>query len=221
MTKLQIARGHLSFSVLLWKDGGMWRIWNFTICYSHLTSYTKVSWWRHQMKTFSALLALFRGTTGDRWTPLTICYSHLTSYMQRSWWRHQMETSSALLALCKGNPPVTGGSPHKGQWRGALVFSSICVYSIVYSGSHERKHQSSTALAIVRGIHRWPVNSSHKGPVTRKMSSFDDVIILCKLSSCVVFRIRKSNCMGSYVRSAEQFGKYYKEFSPHLYIRQM
>ena len=23
----------------------------------------------------------------------------------------------ALLALCEGNPPLTGGFPHKGQWR--------------------------------------------------------------------------------------------------------
>ena len=39
-----------------------------------------------------------------------------------SWWRHQMETFSALLALCAGNSPVPGNSPHKGQWRGALMF---------------------------------------------------------------------------------------------------
>ena len=50
------------------------------------------------------------------------------------------------------------------------------VYSIVYSGADHRKHQSSATLAFVRGIHRWPVNSPHKGPVTRKMFSFDDVI---------------------------------------------
>ena len=29
----------------------------------------------------------------------------------------------------------------------------------------------------MRGIHRWPVNSLHKGPVTRKKFPFDDVII--------------------------------------------
>ena len=40
-----------------------------------------------------------------------------------------------------------------------------------------RKHQSSASLVFVRGIHRWPVNSPHKGPVTRKMFPFDDVII--------------------------------------------
>ena len=49
-------------------------------------------------------------------------------------------------------------------------------YSTVYSGSDQRKHQSSASLAFVRGIHRWPVNSLHKGPVTRKMFPFDDVI---------------------------------------------
>ena len=39
----------------------------------------------------------------------------------------------------------------------------------------QRKHQSSASLTFVRGIHRWPVNSPHKWPVTRKMFPFDDV----------------------------------------------
>ena len=47
------------------------------------------------------------------------------------------------------------------------ITSLTIVYSTVYSGA--RKHQSSASLAILRGIHRWPVNSPHKGPVTRKM----------------------------------------------------
>ena len=42
------------------------------------------------------------------------------------------------------------------------------VYSTVCSGADQIKHQSSASLAFVRGIHRWPVNSPHKGPVTRK-----------------------------------------------------
>ena len=41
-------------------------------------------------------------------------------------WRHQMETFSALLAICAGNSPVPVKSPHKGQWRGALMFSLTC-----------------------------------------------------------------------------------------------
>ena len=44
---------------------------------------------------------------------------------QHTWLRHQMETFSALLALCAGNSTVTGEFPHKGQWRGTLMFSLI------------------------------------------------------------------------------------------------
>ena len=49
------------------------------------------------------------------------------------------------------------------------ITSLTTVYSIVYSGTYQRKHQSSASLTFVRGIRRWPVNSLHKGPVTRKM----------------------------------------------------
>ena len=40
-----------------------------------------------------------------------------------------------------------------------------------------KEHQSSGSLPFVRGIHRWTVNSPHKGPVTRKMLPLDDVIM--------------------------------------------
>ena len=53
--------------------------------------------------------------------------------------------------------------------------SIVCL--AVCSGANQRKHQSSAPLAFVRGIHRWPVNSPHKGPVTRKSFPFDDVIM--------------------------------------------
>ena len=56
--------------------------------------------------------------------------------MYYSWWRHQMETFSALLPLCAGNSQITGDPPpppppphtHKGQWRGASMFSLICAW---------------------------------------------------------------------------------------------
>ena len=63
----------------------------------------------------------------------------------------------------------------------SLMSSKLIGVSIIYptvcSGADQRKHQSSASLAFVRGIHWWPVNSPHKGPVTRNMSPFDDVII--------------------------------------------
>ena len=54
----------------------------------------------------------------------------------------------------------------------SIVYLTVCL------GVDQRKHQSSASLAFVRGINRWPVNSSHKGPVTRKMFPFDDVIMI-------------------------------------------
>ena len=58
------------------------------------------------------------------------------------------------------------------------ITSLMIVYSTVYSGAYQRKHQISASLAFVRGIHRWPVNSPLKGSVTRKMFPFDDVIMI-------------------------------------------
>ena len=54
--------------------------------------------------------------------------SMTTSWHGNAWWRHQMEIFSALLALCARNSPVPVNSPHKGQWRGALMFSMICAW---------------------------------------------------------------------------------------------
>ena len=60
------------------------------------------------------------------------------------------------------------------------ITSLMIVYSIVYSDADQRKHQSSASLAFVRGIHRGPVNSPHKWPVTRKMFPY---VIMFTLSS--------------------------------------
>ena len=63
------------------------------------------------------------------------------------------------------------------------ITSLAIVYSTVYSGTDQRKHQSSASLAFVWGIHRGPVNSPHKWPATRKMFPFDDDIMWCGMSS--------------------------------------
>ena len=57
------------------------------------------------------------------------------------------------------------------------ITSLTIVYSTIYSDADQRKHQSPALLAFVQGIHRWPVNSTHKWLVTRKMSPYDDVIM--------------------------------------------
>ena len=69
------------------------------------------------------------------------------------------------------------------------ITSLTIVYSIVYSGAEQRKHQSSASLAFVREI--YPMNSPHKWPVTRKVFPFDDVIMfLTKLEDVVTSKSR-------------------------------
>ena len=50
----------------------------------------------------------------------------------------------------------------------SLITGVSIVCSNGCSGAYQRKHQSSVPLAFVRGIHRRPVHSPHKGPVTPK-----------------------------------------------------
>ena len=68
------------------------------------------------------------------------------------------------------------------------------VYSTVCSCADPRKHHSSASLPFVMGIHRWPVNSPHKGPVARKMFPFDVIGCCFPLGHP---RIRRSNTLDS------------------------
>ena len=71
------------------------------------------------------------------------------------------------------------------------ITSLTIMYSTIYSGTDQRKHQSSTSLAFVRGIHWWPVYFPHRGPVMRKLFPFDDVNRVTSTrdkSPCLQFR---------------------------------
>ena len=74
-------------------------------------------------------------------------------------WRHQMETFSALLALYVGNSPVTGEFPHKGQWRGALIFSLICVWTNGWVNNRNfgdfRRHRAHYDVTVTQCFSNW------------------------------------------------------------------
>ena len=70
------------------------------------------------------------------------------------------------------------------------ITSLTIVYSTVYSDADKKKHQSSVSLAFVLGIHRGPVNSPHKWPVTRKIFPFDDVIMNFPSSKLYQFLVK-------------------------------
>ena len=93
-----------------------------------------------------------------------------------SWWRHQMEISSALLALCAGNSPPWLWRVESGTVMNVLLkhsTTSLVLYvfhcfdvACVYHHDDFIKWKNFPCYAywpFVRGIHRPPVNSPHKG----------------------------------------------------------
>ena len=97
----------------------------------------------------------------------------LSSLFGPPWWRNQMETFSALLALCAGNSPVPVNSPHKGQWRGALMFSLICGW-----------------------INNW-VNNREAGDLRRHRGHFDVIVMRRSFFGLPYFTFRHCGCYES------------------------
>ena len=97
------------------------------------------------------------------WWVLCVCYVHenkIKCLMTHGWTSHYTDVIMGSVA--------------------SQITSLTIVFSAIYPGADQRKHQSSASLAFVWGIHPWPVNSPHKWPVTRKIFPFDDVIMLLK-----------------------------------------
>ena len=73
-----------------------------------------------------------------------------------TWWRHQTETFSALLAL-RGIHRSPVNSPHKGQWRGALMFSLICVringWVNIRDAGDLRRRPAHYNVIVMYGLH--------------------------------------------------------------------
>ena len=71
-----------------------------------------------------------------------------------------MEPFSALLAICAGNSPVAGEFPAQSQWRGALMFSLICVW-----------------------INGW-VNNGEAGDLRCYRAHYDAIVMVFKAIDC-------------------------------------
>ena len=121
---------------------------------------------QHKMELTSILADAFTVITSQPWldsghTPL----NHTSSW-------------SLIGRVVSAHSHTNWSSHYNDVIMGAMasqITNLAIVYSIVYSGADQRIHQSSASLAFVWGIHRGPVNSPHKWPVTRKMLPLDDV----------------------------------------------
>ena len=92
------------------------------------------------------------------------------------------------------------------------------VYSTVCSGANQRKHQSSESLAFARGIHRWSVNSPHKGPVTWRMFPFDGVIISACIFIIILSPLSLDGVKSIYHTATFSFEQCYQILITLLYI---
>ena len=87
---------------------------------------------------------------------------------------------------------TTATYPYNDVIMGAIAsqITSLTIFnSIVYSDPDQRKHESSASLPFVGEIHRGPVNSLHKWPVTRKMFTFGDVIMIPRANELIMMAI--------------------------------
>ena len=105
----------------------------------------------NQVVTFVRVLGHFI------WDRPEINYHLVSHFSDRTdtWWCHQMKTSSALLALYAGIHRSPVNSPHKGQWRGALMIFFICVWINGWANSREagdlrcyRAHYDVTVMLV-------------------------------------------------------------------------
>ena len=140
---------------------------------------------------------------------MQLCNEEVTLKFHRKYLTHTFERNifSTVVALWDrrahkrfSNGPH--GHRHYTDVRMSTMASQITsltvVYSTVYSGTEQRKHKSSASLAFVRGIHRWPVNSPHKRPVTPKMSPFDDVIMMAVADALSVLAPNRQHAISNH-----------------------
>ena len=82
--------------------------------------------------------------------------------LHSTWWRHQMETFPRYWPFVRGIHRSPVNSPHKGQWRGVLMFSLICVWIHDWVNNREvgdlrryRTHYDVTVMKRVKLLPLW------------------------------------------------------------------
>ena len=120
-------------------------------------------WWRHHGFSYS----LFVNTALNAMTHFNISGIKMCSsiYICACWVRQvfiiqrvrhltaiSLQAVHCLLSVHYSDVIMDAMASH--------ITSLAVVYSTVYTGVDQRKYQSSASLAFVRGIHRWPVNST-------------------------------------------------------------
>ena len=98
---------------------------------------------------------------------------HISS--DRTWWRHQTKHFPRYWPFVRGIHRSPVNSSHKGQWRGALMFSLICAWINSWVNNHEagdlRRHRANYDVMVM---------SWRDGPFTPP-SKIEMIIHVCVL----------------------------------------
>ena len=149
---------------IIWTNTGILLIWTLGTTFSgilseiHTFSFKKIHLNMSSAKWLPFCLALNVQTPRWHYGKLIMaCFLRMGKHQFFPWWRHQMETFSALLAICTGNHRSPVNYPHKGHWRGALMFSLICVWINDWVNNREagdlrryRPHYDAIVMSLYR-----------------------------------------------------------------------
>ena len=92
------------------------------------------------------------------------------------------------------------------------LFNSLC--GLIFNN-----HQSLPCCTFVRGIHRWPMNSPRKGPVTRKKLPFDDIIMIQQCTRMLRGVNGEVNILSFTFTFEQQSAKYLSSGGSHTHHR--
>ena len=118
---------------------------------------------------------------------VSMCSGQLVSLWDpaRAWWRHQMETFSALLAICAGTHRSPVNSPHKGQWRGALMFTLICARTNGWVNNREagdlRRHGTHYDVIVMALCNIEYPSETHLNPKSREIPFAHILFLSCSI----------------------------------------
>ena len=146
-------------------------------------AFCSISWPSYYFSLLCFLFWMLGKYGANYWCQWYISYEFNSSLLFKHFRRNNQpvvknlsyDIYSYTMLLCsmgsRYNTVTTNCQHYTDVIMGAMVSqitSLTIVYSTVYSGADQRKHQSPASLAFVQGINREPVNSPHKWPVTRK-----------------------------------------------------
>ena len=84
----------------------------------------------------------------------TLRTHNIITKITKPWWRHQLETFPRYWPFVRGIHRWPANSPHKGQWRGALMLYLICSWMNDWANNRDtgdlRRHRVPHDVTVMR-----------------------------------------------------------------------